>query len=726
MNSRTMASATMLAALIATAAGIAVAASAAAGDPPAGRIDAQRLGALDGEPGQWFTTGRDGGKTHYSPLDGINAQNVERLGHAWSFETGTNRGMEATPVIVDGVLFASGVAGRVYALDAASGALRWRFEPRLDLRNARDACCDLVNRGVAVWRGKVYVGSFDGHLHALDARDGRVLWSVDTIEDRRLAYSVTGAPQVAGRVVVIGNGGAEFESRGYVSGYDLDSGRLVWRFHTVPGDLSKPQSNAALQKAAQTWRGANLGLGGGGNAWDAISYDPMLGLVYFGTANGAPWSRTLRDPANGDNLYLASIVALHAATGEYAWHYQQTPGDGWDFDATTPLVLATLPIEGRQRQVLMQASKNGFFYVLDRRTGELLAADPFVDVNWASRVDMKTGRPVENSALVDYRDGQPKLVFPSGMGAHNFNPMSFSARTGLVYVPTIHSGAVLTPLAPTDPRFSPRGNSGVQVAFGPMLLDRDALPPAMQALADPQFLASQPALQPSAALKAWDPVRREIRWSVPNLDFTDHAGVLSTGGGLVVQGGIDGVLRVYRDSDGKLLKQLALGTAMIAAPATYLVDGVQYIAILAGSGGGGWNVWAPPNIAAVKGNANRIIALRLDGGPVPQPPDLPPLARIPEPPAQTGTPEDVAAGAALFRTHCSRCHANASRSSVPDLRRSVAATHGAFREIVLRGALEPRGMPRWDDRLTEAEADQVHAYVVSVARAAWEAQEAGR
>ncbi|MEY2852955.1 MAG: hypothetical protein RL030_87, partial [Pseudomonadota bacterium] len=529
---------------------------------PAGRIDAPRMAAVGDEPGQWLTTGRDGGKTHYSPLDQVNTRNVDRLGYAWLFDTGTNRGMEATPVVVDGVLYASGVSGRVYALDAKTGALRWRFEPQVDLRNARDACCDLVNRGVAVWRGKVYVGTFDGYLHALDARTGRVLWRVDTIEDRRLAYSVTGAPQVAGRVVVIGNGGAEFESRGYVSGYDLDTGRRVWRFHTVPGNLAQPQDNAALERAAKSWQGANLGFGGGGNAWDAFNYDPELDLVYFGTANGAPGSRTLRDPGNGDNLYVASIVALHAATGEYAWHYQQTPGDGWDFDATTHLLLAALPVAGRERKVLMQASKNGFFYVLDRRTGELLAADPFVDQNWASHVDLESGRPVENSAQVDYRDGKPKLVFPSGVGAHNFNPMSFSARTGLVYIPTVHTGAAMTPGA----------NGAVQIAFGPMLANPDALSPALRSLLNPEFLKSQPTLKPSAALKAWDPVRKEVRWSVPNLDFSDHAGVLSTGGGLVVQGGIDGVLRVYRDSDGQLLKQVELGTAMIAAPATYLVD----------------------------------------------------------------------------------------------------------------------------------------------------------
>jgi quinohemoprotein ethanol dehydrogenase len=699
--------------------------SAAAAPVPTGKLDAARLQAVDAEPGQWLTSGRDNGKTHYSPLDQINQQNVDKLGFAWQYETGTIRGMEATPVVIDDVMYTTGVAGRVYALEAATGKLLWQFEPQLDYRALRSACCDIVNRGLAVWQGKIYVAAFDGVLYALNATDGKVLWQVQTIEDKQRAYSITGAPQVAGKVVVIGNGGAEYDSRGYVSGYDLETGKMVWRFFTVPGDPAKPFEDKAMEMAAKTWKGADWKLGGGGNAWDAISYDPELNLVYFGTANGAPWSQGSRSPGGGDNLFLASIVALHADTGEYAWHYQTTPGERWDYDATPHILLTTLKLNDQDRKVLMQASKNGFFYVIDRKTGELLSADKFVDVNWAKGVDMQTGRPIEDPAIANYTETKPTLVFPSAVGAHNFNPMSLSARTGLVYIPTVHVGMMLAESAKNAAYLPGRMNTRVQVGFSAQLAAPESLPPILRPLADPKFLKTQPSIEMSAALKAWDPVSRKVVWSVPNTSFMDHGGVLSTAGGLVVQGGLDGKLRVYSDADGKLLKEIEVGTAMIAAPSTYTVKGVQYIAILAGSGGGGWNNWMPQNIASTKGNANRILAFRLDGGPTPVPPDLPPPGPLPEPPAQTGTAADIVAGARLFGANCASCHMNAPRAPVPDLRRSSAATHAAFKDIVLRGALQPRGMPSWDGLLSEAEADQIHAYIISQARAAYETQQKG-
>jgi quinohemoprotein ethanol dehydrogenase len=691
-----------------------------------GKLDRARLLAVDTEPGSWLTSGRDFGKTHYSPLELINQQNVDKLGFAWQYETGTARGMQATPVVIDGVMYTSGVAGRVYALDAASGKLLWQFEPTVDYRAARGSCCDIVNRGVAVWLGKVYVAALDGVLYALNATDGKVLWQVQTIEDKQRAYAVTGAPQVAGSVVVIGNAGAEFDSRGYVSAYDLATGKQAWRFYTVPGDPAKPFENKALEMAAKTWHGTNYWkYGGGANAWDSINYDPELNLVYFGTANGAPWNYSVRSEKSGDNLFVASIVALHADSGEYAWHYQTTPGERWDYDATPHLLLASLNLGGQDRKVLMQASKNGFFYVIDRKTGELLAADKFVDVNWADGVDMKTGRPIENKRLADYSETRPVLVFPSAVGAHNFNPMSLSAKTGLVYIPTVHGGMMMAE-GPKDAPYNPgRMNTRIQVGFSSQLAAPQTLPPVLRPLADPKFLKTQPDIAMSASLKAWDPVARKVVWSVPNTSFMDHGGVLSTGGGLVVQGGLDGKLRVYSDADGKLLKEIEVGTPLIAAPSTYTVDGVQYIAILAGSGGGGWNNWMPGNVAAIKGNANRILAFRLDGGVTPVPADLPPVAPIPEPPAQTGTPADIAAGAQLFATNCASCHGNAPRAPVPDLRRSVAAIHVAFKDIVLKGALQQRGMPPWDDRLNEAQVDQIHAFVISDARQAYAEQQKG-
>jgi quinohemoprotein ethanol dehydrogenase len=696
---------------------------AAANSP--GAVDLARVQNVASEPGAWLTGGRDAGKTHYSPLDQINRETVSRLGFAWELQTGTSRGMQATPIVVDGVMYTTGVAGRVYALDAATGKVRWQFEPNVDLKNARSACCDLVNRGLAVWKGRIYVAAFDGILYSLDAADGKVLWQADTITDRRRAYSVTGAPQVAGKVVVIGNGGAEFDSRGYVTAYDLETGKQVWRFFTVPGDPKQPYENQALEMAAATWKDGDYWThGGGGNAWDSINYDAETNLVYFGTANGAPWSRTKRSPGGGDNLFLASIVALNADTGEYAWHYQTTPGERWDYDATPHLMLATLKWGGQDRKVVMQASKNGFFYVLDRKTGELLAADPFVATTWAKSVDLKTGRPLEDAKAADYSDGEPKLIFPSSVGGHNFNPMSLSPRTGLVYIPSVHSGMVLME-GPKGGAYLPgRINTGVQVGFSAQLLAPQSLPPAMRKLADPAFLKTQPDVLMSASLKAWDPVNRKVVWEFRNSSFMDHGGVLSTGGGLVVQGGLDGKLKVFNDETGALLKEIEVGTAMIAAPMTYTVDGVQYIALVAGSGGGGWNLWFPENIASKNGNANRILAFRLDGGPTPVPAALPDPAPLPEPPAQAGTLADIRAGGALFGANCGSCHGNAPRAPVPDLRGSaVVREAAAFQGVVRGGALQPRGMPRWDDLLSEAEVEKIRAYLISITREAYAEQQ---
>jgi len=667
------------------------------------QVDRARLLTIDAEPGVWLTGGRDFGRTHYSPLTAIDRQNVKTLGFAWDFATGTERGMEATPIVVDGVMYTSGVAGRVYALEAATGKLLWRFEPPADLKYTRSSCCDQVNRGVAVWQGRVYVASIDGILYSLDARDGKVLWKADTIVDRTRGYTVTGAPQVAGNVVVIGNGGAELDARGYITAYKLDDGAQAWRFFTVPGDPSKPFEHPELEQAAKTWDpNWPWQLGGGGTVWDSMAWDPELNLLYVGTGNGAPWNRELRSPSGGDNLFLSSLLAINPDTGRLVWHYQEVPGDQWDYTATQHIQLATLTIDGQPRQVLMHAPKNGFFYVLDRKTGELLSADPYEDVTWATHIDLKTARPAFNLARTEYADGKSKVVFPSPVGAHNWNPMSFSARTGLVYIPTVHFGGTFT----RPERFSEyrpgRFNTNVVAGFGVTTSD----PAALKGLPDPT---------PSAALKAWDPVKKQVVWTGPKMSMMDHGGVLSTAGGLVMQGSIDGNLRVFDDASGTLLHEIMIGSPMIAAPMTYSVDGVQYVAILAGSGGGGWSSWTPENIASRNGNANRIVALRLDGGAIPQPEPLQPLPPMAEPPARKGTPADLAAGRQLFNENCAHCHANAGRGPVPDLRRSTPATHAAFQQIVRGGALQPRGMPRWDDLLSEREVDQIHAYLIDLA-----------
>ncbi|MDP2053591.1 MAG: PQQ-dependent dehydrogenase, methanol/ethanol family, partial [Acidobacteriota bacterium] len=401
-------------------------------------VDDKALASVESRPGDWLSYGRDYYEQRFSPLDQINDTNAAKLGLAWSFETATDRGLEATPLVIDGVMYTTGSWSVVYAVDARTGKQLWKFDPEVHRKYDQISCCDVVNRGAAFYKGRVYLGALDGRLIAIDAVSGKPSWSVTTV-DQKQAYTSTGAPRIANGKVIIGNGGAEYGVRGYVSAYDAETGKLAWRFYTVPGDPSKPQENKALDVALPTWKGENWWkFGGGGTVWDSIVYDPELNLLYVGTGNGAAWNREIRSPGGGDNLYLASILAINPDNGELVWHYQTVPGDTWDYTAVQPMMLADLQMGGRLRKVLMQAPKNGFFYVLDRATGELLAADPYVTVNWASHVDMKTGRPVEMPGA-DYKE-KGTYIRPGPLGGHNWQAMSFSPKTGLVYIPAQDNG----------------------------------------------------------------------------------------------------------------------------------------------------------------------------------------------------------------------------------------------------------------------------------------------
>jgi quinohemoprotein ethanol dehydrogenase len=689
-----------------------------------GEIDRERLLAADGQPEQWLTVGGGFGKTHYSALTQINRENVRRLGFAWEYPTATNRGLEATPVVVDGVMYTSGVAGRVYALVAKTGEPLWTFIPKMDMQITRHTCCDQVNRGVAVWRGKVYVAALDGQLYALDARTGGVLWSADTIIDRKRGYSSTGAPQIAGNVVVIGNAGAEYDARGYISAYDLDSGNLSWRFFTVPGDPSQPYEHPELEMAAKTWDpNSRWDVGGGGTVWDGMAYDPILNLLYVGTGNAALYNRAKRSPAGGNNLFLCSILALDPDSGRLVWYYQETPGDQWDYTATQPIILTDLVIHGEPRQVLLHAPKNGFFYVLDRKTGKLLSAEKFAHVTWASHVDLQTGRPVENSAAADYSRGGAKLVFPSFMGAHNWPPMSYSPQTGLVYIPVREAGNLMYDLEPGHTYRAGQGNVGIQHPLAVILDTPEALPKAIQDdLARSGLLKNKPDTRMRAFLRAWDPVEQKLVWEHEVDTWMDHSGVLSTGGGLVFQGSFSGFLRAFDAASGRLLHEIDVGTSIMAAPMTYMIDGVQYIAVMAGLGGGGWIAPDPSSAAYRYGNQGRILAFKLDGGQTPKPALLPPVPPVPEPPKQTASAESIARGEELFERHCAQCHANQPRSAAPDLRRMSRATHEAFSDILLKGLLRPLGMPQWDDLFSPSDVSDIHAYLVHISQLAYEAE----
>jgi quinohemoprotein ethanol dehydrogenase len=678
----------------------------------AAKVDAARLDQASRDADQWFTPGRDAGGTYYSPLAGF----------AWDYALGTKRGLEGTPVVVDGVMYASGNWGKVYALDGATGRVLWTYDPQVDGQAGRDACCDVVNRGLAVWKGLIYVASIDGYLHAIDARTGTRVWRVDTLPDRKpgsFHYFVTGAPQLAGDVIVIGNGGADFKgARGFVSAFALEDGAFRWRFYTVPHDpkLGK-QDQPHLEAALKTWPAKyDWSMGGGGTAWDGLGYDSEEKLVYIGTANASPYHGE-HDPAgSGDELYVASIIAIHAETGQLAWYYQEIPGEGWDFDTTNKLILTELPIDGRQRKVIIQASKDGYLYVLDRVTGEFISGNPFAAVNWSKGLDPDTHRPLVNPAADWGR--APALILPAAVGAHGWQPMSFSLRTGLVYVPVIDAAMVYVD---TSNRRAGLIEGNFNLAF---FFPEDYLPRELESLYGP--LPSLESLSPGGKppksrglIRAIEPLSGRIVWEQQTDSIWD-GGILSTGGNLVMRGDASGYLNVYAADSGTLLKRLDVGSSIMAAPMTYRVNGIQYISVMAGYGGGLLFLPFPETSAAYKyGNAGRIITFRLDGGPAPKPPLVSDQSNDPAPPRE-GSASEIAQGEVLYNRYCSRCHAF-GRGLVPDLRRLPRAIHNIFYDVVLQGADEANGMPRWDDVLTRKDVEAIHAYLVGQA---WELESA--
>jgi quinohemoprotein ethanol dehydrogenase len=692
--------------------------------PSAGALNATRLAAASSEPDQWFMPGRDQTGAYYSPLGDINSGNVSRLGFAWQYPLGSHRGLEATPIVIDGVMYAVGNFGHVYVLDAATGRELWTYDPRADGQWGRYACCDAINRGVAVWNGRVYVGALDGYLHALDAATGKRLWKVDTLPARgpKAPYTLSAAPVIAGDLVIVGSAGADFDGgRGYVAAYDLETGAFRWRFYTVPRNPKDgPQDQAHLVDAVKTWDPRHQWeSGGGGTVWDGISYDPELKLLYVGTANGAPYNIKQGGRKGGDDLYTAAIVAIHADTGQLAWYYQTTPGDRWDYDSTQKMILVDLDLGDGPRKVLMQASKNGYYYVLDRTTGQLLSAHNFAYVNWAKGIDSKTGRPIV-APQADYQKGA-KLLFPANAGAHSWQPMSYDPQTKLTYIPTME-----WPMVYFD---SAKLRAGMIEGFFtvPAFPSEDYDPKALASLYGPLPSLAQldhgfPPAKSRGYLRAWDPIHQRLAWEVQTLSNWD-GGVLSTGGGLVLQGDGAGYLNVYTADSGKQLTHVPLGTGVMAAPMTYRLAGTQYVAVAAGYGGDAVGYPLRANYAAyTRDNEGRIIVLKLDGGAVPLPPLLAEQV-FPTPPAHEGTQDQIAAGEVLYNRFCARCH-QLGRGELPDLRTLSPGIHLAFYDIVLNGALAPNGMARWDDVLSRADAESIHAYIVDESWKAYNAQTA--
>ncbi len=654
--------------------------------------DETRLRNAGQDSGNWLMYGRTYDDHRYSPLKDVNEQNVSKLGLAWTRELGTTRGLEATPLVEDGTLYTTGSWSVVFALDAKTGEPRWTYDPKVDRSRAYFICCDVVNRGVALYKAKVYVGTLDGRLIALDEHTGTPVWSV-SVADKMRPYTITSAPRIAKGLVVIGNAGAEYGVRGYISAFDAETGKLAWRTYTVPGDPAKGFESKALETAAKSWSGDWWKTGGGGTAWEGIVYDPELDLLYFGTGNPTSWYRALRGA--GDNLYAASILAVHASNGELAWYFQTTPGDNWDFDATQPLIQADLNISGRARKVIMQANKNGFFYVLDRQTGEFISGTPFVDgVTWASGLDPK-GRPLETPAA--YAQALPILVSPSPDGAHNWNPIAFSPDTGFVYL-AAKAGTQFVHAPNAKWNYDAgRDNVGAEAYEGP-LNDK---------------LASLP--RPKGELVAWDPVAQKAAWRV-EFPVAESSGVLTTAGNLVFQGRSDGILAAYRATDGKQLWTFDAGTGIMAPPMTYLVNGVQYVSVMAGWGGAS-GLANDPSFGPMKPGYGRILTFTLGGTATLNAPAY--GHKDPPAPALTAKPpsRQVHDGALLYGQYCLTCHGvNAVSGPLPDLRYLNKETLDGLDGIVLGGNLASQGMPSFQKILNPAQVRAIQAYLISRAQ----------
>jgi len=647
-------------------------------------VDAARLAGADQDPGNWMTYGRTYSEQRFSPLAKITADNVKRLGLAWYADLDTNRGQEATPLEIDGVLYVSTAWSEVKAYNAQTGQLLWSFDPAVPPALGVRGCCDVVNRGVAAWKGKIFVGAFDGRLVALDARTGQQVWSVMTVDPSK-PFTITMAPRVVKGRVIIGTSGAEYGVRGYLSAYDAETGKLVWRFYTVPGDPTQPFEQPILAEAAKTWHGEWWKEGGGGSVWEAITYDPELNLIYFGVSNGLEWNQKERSASQGDNWFLSSIVAVNADTGLYAWHYQATPGEEWDYDAVQQLILADLTIDGALRQVLMQANKNGFFYVIDRKTGQLISAKNFTPVTWASGIDPGTGRPIENPDIRYDRTGKRAELLPGALGAHSWQAMAFSPRTGLVYIPA--QEIPMTYEAVTDFRPAPIGWNIAAVTTNPANV--------------------------RGYLLAWDPANQREVWRANYLGPW-NGGVLTTAGDLVIQGNAAGEFGAYRAGNGEKLWSMWAQSPVMAAPISYEIDGEQYIAVLSGWGG------AYPLMQGKESgksgntrNVSRLMVFKLDGRL-----SLPPLPPVPKlalnPPAGSADAASLAAGEALFGRFCSVCHGENAVGGgvVPDLRGSPFIWGDSWYSIVLDGALQRGGMASFAVALDRGQASAIRDYVV--------------
>lgn len=657
--------------------------------PRAAAVDAQRLvnASAPANAGQWMSHGRDYSEQRYSPLKQVNIENVSQLGLAWYADLAERGGAyQTTPLVVDGRIYVTAPWSKLYAFDAKSGKQLWKYDPKVPGEFAVKLCCGIVNRGAAAWQDKIIWGTLDGRLIAVEAKTGKKVWEVQATDPDKW-LSMTGAPRIADGRIFMGQAGAEFHQRGYLAAYDVNNGKELWRWWAVPGDPAKGFEQPELEWAAKTWNGEWWKTGGGGTTWDAITYDPVTDLVYVGTGNGAPWPAEIRSPGGGDNLFISSIVALEAKTGKYRWHYQATPADSWDFDNTQQIVTADIVVDGEKKHVLMQASKNGVFYVIEAATGKVISASLFVPTaNWLTGFD-ENFKPILDPRANYGAHDRGFHVVPSAGGAHSWHPMAFNPNTGLMYIPTNYSSFPLVAEAGAK-----MGNQLLSINVAKRPVD-----PA------PQLDGA------GSYLLAWDPVKRQPAWQQPL--GSSRSGVMTTAGNLVFQGSAPSSFSAFRADTGERVWTTDTQSNVVAGSASYEIDGKQYIAVVAAgqSGFGGGGYWAP--------NYARLLVYTL-GGKAELPEKVvytpPPL----NPPANFGDAATLALGQAKYNENCSTCHGNDGRvtSVFPDLR-YAGALHSAegFKAIVIDGAMQANGMVSFKSVLTPQEAEAIRAYVVKLA-----------
>ena len=661
--------------------------------------------ADEAQTANWLAYGRTHNERRFSPSDQINDGNVAKLKVDWFLDLPDDVGLVSTPLVVDGTLYFTGTMNVIRAVDAATGKLLWEYDPKVadEIRGKRRTGWK-HNRGISFYEGKLFAATWDGRLFALDAQTGKELWMVRTFDIDRALY-ITGTPKAFNGKVLIGNGGTESgPTRGWVTAYDAETGEEAWKFHIVPGNPADGFENEAMEMAAKTWTGEWWRHGGGGNAWHGFTYDPEFNAIYIGTGNGSPWNRKIRSPGGGDNLFLCSIVALDADTGDYLWHYQTTPGESWDYNSNMDIVLADLQLADDEKPIkaILHAPKNGFFYVINRETGKLVSAEAFVETTWATHIDIETGRPVEVPGARYETD--TAYITPNAYGAHSWHSMSYSSETGLAYIPAQHYAT----------NYSDLGFD----------IDGFQMEPFVGGFGVNPLTAEQPREYP-ASLIAWDPIRQELAWEIPQKSGP-NGGTLSTAGNLLFQGRADGRFAAYDATTGKKLWEFDMGLGMTAAPITYELNGKQYVSILVGWGGGSAGIGSLFSTEKFSGSnlgwdygkhMRRLVTFSLDGT-ADMPPQPPPYFPQPLEAPEFEVDAELAEQGGLEFGTCLGCHGLGAIASgmAPDLRASaIPLEKESFAAVVRDGALVARGMPGTPG-ITDAQLEALQHYIRQRAR----------